>query len=415
MLSAKEHANVSVSVYRTDDLNTTERASLVSDLWLGSEVKGNIEDAGFYVDPATDSSVEADNLMLTQGWRRFKWDDILSTEGFNVKYPPEYRGFLINTQLSSAKSVNTFATILEQSPKTLFAHSDSEGKATFLGTFTGKKTLIFQTDPNQDSVGRFSILNMPVASQSAAENLAAKSTLLTAFSSRYLDAQVQSRFEKPIFKTVKEDDWNIYALPTMVYNIDDYTKFPTIGETIREYIKGVSFRKQGDHQKIRISYKNALNSLDYMTDNSLVLFDGIPAFNIDDILDYKTLNIDQISVVQEKYHDNGVNMGGVFSIKSKDKNLSQFKSPNALVIDYEGFQQERIFYSPKYLTAETRDSKLPDFRQLLFWNPVIQMVPNQQQEINFYTSDRKGQYIGVIEGLTANGNASYRVVSFNIQ
>jgi hypothetical protein len=414
-LKTTENANVSVSVYKADELNSSRSDNLSTYLWLGAELGGIIEHSAFYLDQAIENNIEADNLMLTQGWRRFKWKDILNNNAFKPIYAPEYQGLTINTSLSSPHHIKTFATVMETVPKTYFAKADHTGKSSFLANFYGKKTLIFQTDPMDDSVSKFNLINPFVVNDQPNRHHLTPFNSLTNFSTRYTAAQVQARYHTSKYLPVVEHDLNIQAVPTVIYNIDEYTKFPDVKETIKEYIKGVSTYKRNDKQQLRISYKNDLNYLDYMSDDALVLFDGIPDFNYNDILTYKTANIDQIAVIQEKYFDNDINFGGVFLIKSKDRDLRHFKSPNALIIDYEGLQLERVFYTPQYATDGERNSKLPDFRNLLYWNANVNLKLESATKINFSTADQTGKYIGIIEGLTDSGKVGHQVISFEVK
>lgn len=414
-VKADEAANVSISVYKADDLNLTRNENLISSLWLTSELKGTIEHPEFYLDRSIENSNEADNLMLTQGWRRFRWDDILNNKTFDPIYAPEYQGLTLHTSLNTANKIKTFATVMEAVPKTFFSKTDGTGKSSFIANFYGKKTLIFQTDPLDDSVSRFTLLNAFLVNDQPRQNYSTIQTNVPNFAARYTAAQVQAKYYAQQYKPVTEGVLNIGTVPMTSYNIDDYTKFPNVQETIKEYVRGVSTYKKNDKQRIKISYKNDLNYVDYMDDNALVLFDGIPDFHIDDILSYKTVNIDQIGVVQEKYFDNDMNMGGVFFIKSKDKSLSHFRSSNALIIDYDGLQEERIFYAPKYLTTEEKNGKLPDFRNLLYWNADVSLMMDSTTKINFFTADQTGKYIAIIQGLAESGKAGYQVISFEVK
>ena len=42
--------------------------------------------------------------------------------------------------------------------------------------------------------------------------------------------------------------------------------------------------------------------------------------------------------------------------------------------------------------------RIPDRRNLLFWNPDIQLSADRKSTISFYTSDSKGEYIIYIRG-----------------
>jgi hypothetical protein len=85
------------------------------------------------------------------------------------------------------------------------------------------------------------------------------------------------------------------------------------------------------------------------------------------------------------------------------------------VIDYEGLQLQRKFYSPVYDSAQQADSPVPDFRNVLYWNPKADTDPQGHNKLSFYTGDKPGRYAGVIEGLSQNGEAGSQVFYFEVR
>lgn len=71
--------------------------NVLSWLYLGSEIKGKVEKPDFYFNPEEPRAAKAlDYLMLTQGWRRYYWDQILSSQ-YNLLYPAECIGTISGT------------------------------------------------------------------------------------------------------------------------------------------------------------------------------------------------------------------------------------------------------------------------------------------------------------------------------
>ena len=89
--------------------------------------------------------------------------------------------------------------------------------------------------------------------------------------------------------------------------------------------------------------------------------------------------------------------------------------PHAVVLDYEGLQLQREFYSPKYENAQNGSRRLPDFRNLLAWDPNIVIGKSGETQISFYSSDRKGKYVGSIEGINQNGLAGSTRFFFEVE
>ena len=89
--------------------------------------------------------------------------------------------------------------------------------------------------------------------------------------------------------------------------------------------------------------------------------------------------------------------------------------PSAISLDYDGLQEQRQFYSPKYQTTQEISSRLPDFRNVLLWSPTNKTGKQGKAEISFYTSDQKGNYVGVIQGISSEGSASNTYFTFSVK
>ena len=70
---------------------------------------------------------------------------------------------------------------------------------------------------------------------------------------------------------------------------------------------------------------------------------------------------------------------------------------------YEGCLKDEIFYSPGYSADAGRLSRIPDFRNTLYWNPDVVTSADGSAAIEFYTSDEEMEYTVIIEGFTSEG------------
>lgn len=77
--------NFSISVTDDNDVKPDSCVNILSTLLLTSDLKGYIEDPGYYFqDPDSEKSAHLDILMMTQGWRRYNVSGILKGE---YQYP----------------------------------------------------------------------------------------------------------------------------------------------------------------------------------------------------------------------------------------------------------------------------------------------------------------------------------------
>lgn len=80
-------ANLSLSV--TDGaIQTDSSDNIISRLLLTSDIKGDVYRAHYYLSDTTETKAKhLDLVMLTHGWRRIKWEDLMKTKFPVVKYP----------------------------------------------------------------------------------------------------------------------------------------------------------------------------------------------------------------------------------------------------------------------------------------------------------------------------------------
>ena len=89
--------------------------------------------------------------------------------------------------------------------------------------------------------------------------------------------------------------------------------------------------------------------------------------------------------------------------------------PHATVIDYEGLQLQREFYSPVYETKLQSENRLPDFRNVLYWSPDLRTNATGKTAIGFYSSDIPGKYEVVLQGMTADGKTISKQIQFQVR
>ena len=89
--SAITGSHVSLSVRdRSTDEPSHDDGTMLTEMLLGSELKGFVESPGYYFE--MDDSIHRshlDLLMMVQGWRRYEWRKMADVERFDLPYLPE--------------------------------------------------------------------------------------------------------------------------------------------------------------------------------------------------------------------------------------------------------------------------------------------------------------------------------------
>ncbi len=200
--------------------------------------------------------------------------------------------------------------------------------------------------------------------------------------------------------------------PDKLYIMDEYTKFATMQEVITEFVTFVRFRTLYGQRYISTFRED----IGYSSGNTLVLLDGIPIFNHEIIFKYSPLNVEKIEVYFDRYVYGGKWYDGIIHFITRNKNYPDLKpDPSTRFFSYDGTQRRRVFYSPLYETETERNTRLPDFRHTLYWNPDVKTGNKSSVSIPLYTSDLKGEYQVVVEGLTEDGKPVYAISSFSVE
>jgi hypothetical protein len=414
-------ADMSMAVYKIDSVQTVDQGNIFSYLWLGADLRGAIESPDYYlknVNAETDEAV--DNLMLTQGWRRFQWNTVLENKPAGFNFLPEYTGHIIaakivNTQTGApAPNIVTYLGIPGKRVQLYSAQSDSLGRLAYeTKDFFGAGEIIVQTNELIDSTYRIDV-SSPFSEQYSKTSLPAfelNAGLPAALQDHSLGIQVLNIYSGNMIKRYFDplsDSSAFYGKPYKTYKLDDFVRFTTMEEDLREYVSedNIVNIKGSFHIKV-------LNHRGFLDGDPLVLLDGIPVFDVNKIFSIDPLKVRKLEVVPFRYYYGPSEEEGVFSFTTYKGDLGGVElDPHAVVIDYEGLQLRREFYSPVYDTEVQAASRIPDFRNVLYWSPSVNTGKNA---VSFYTSDQPGKYVGVVQGLTASGDAGSEYFNFEVK
>jgi hypothetical protein len=416
-------ADLSMSVFLIDSLQSIPDENILSYLLLTSDLKGKIESPGYYfAHPGPATADALDCLMLTQGWTRFRWETVLQNKQPYFEFLPETNGPIVNGKVFEKTTghppspVIGFLTVPGKHFRLSTAVSHPDGNLWFhVGNFYGNKEIVVQTDSNYriDLANPFSD-RFSYASASDPVDVRKWSAQLLY---RSINAQVENAYLPDVKQRVlpprDEDTTAFYGSGDLNFNLDDYVRFVTMDEVVRENVQDVRIRRQAGKAVFRV--RNALFNL-YFDDDPLLLIDGVPVFNADKLVELDPLRVQKIEVVSHRYFLGPLIEDGIVSFRSYDGQLAGFElDPNALVIQYNGLEEQREFYSPVYDTQDRLLSRIPDYRNQLFWSPEITTDITGKTSLSFYSSDLAGQFALLVQGLTSEGLPGFALLKFTVQ
>ncbi len=202
-------------------------------------------------------------------------------------------------------------------------------------------------------------------------------------------------------------DFNIGS-PDITVELKDFIEIPTLPEVFRELIPTVSVRGKIGSRRLNIFNKEAFKDL---TD-PLVLLDNVPVKDIDKLLQIDPLKLLKIEVYNSEYHLGDYLFEGIVSIKTNTEDFAGYKwTDNSVFLEFKGVRETQVFEHSVYKNAADLQSKKPDFRTVLFWNPEIE-IKESPVSLSFFTSDHLSEYEVVVQGYTLDGNPCFGRTSF---
>jgi hypothetical protein len=195
--------------------------------------------------------------------------------------------------------------------------------------------------------------------------------------------------------TPGEEKINYYiSLPVLkqdnLTKLSDYIEMPVMTEVFSEIVPFVTAKKKDNHYYMQVFD----DRIGVAYSDPLVLFDGIPIFDLDQLMEISTDRIESVEVTNKTIYLGGFVINGIINIRSKTKDFAGMKLPQASrFIEFHGITEESFPVFPQHSEGET--DRNPDFRTLLYWGKVTP----RQNPITFSTSDHEGNYtITLISG-----------------
>ena len=194
-----------------------------------------------------------------------------------------------------------------------------------------------------------------------------------------------------------------YGKPDIEVKMDDYIKLPVMSEVFFELTPGVYLKEK--KSQYTISMADPFNNRIY--DKPPVLFvDGVVIHNAEVLANLDPEIVEKIDVVKELYLVGDYIFFGLVNVITRTGDFSGVTLPNyAIRLKYRVVDPVVTFYSPDYSDIELLRSRVPDFRNTLYWDPSFKPIKEGKNTIDFWSSDIVDKYEVNINGTTADGRA----------
>jgi hypothetical protein len=435
-LHFKDTVQGSFSVSVTDNEYSklpVREETIFTSLLLTSDIKGYVHNPAFYFSAGNDSVKTAlDLVMMTNGWRRFKWEQLFK-EGFaHLKYKDNAYITLagkVNLQNTkkpfSDKQLLLFITGREGKRSTQFLQTDGQGNFSLdsiiffdktrllFSDVRGKKSQYIDVLLNGDSLRR----NFPLPGIEKKPSIANQTTgvasrwktdydaILKANGLMLEEVKLKVQKKSPLQQVDERYTAGMFsgdaAKAIDLVNNDEASSYQNIFDYLQARVNGLQIAADGFDYSV---YYRQSVSASSMGNIPMALFlDEVET----DAAVIATIPASQVALV--KVYSSfvaaaGNAPGGVLAVYTKKGQDYLNGAGIANQAAYNGYSVIKEFYSPDYKTIGPAGDNKPDNRVTLQWRPNIfinsidPVIP-----VSFYNNDRTKQYRIVVEGITVLG------------
>ena len=440
-------AELSLAVVNVAGLPTAagDATNVRAHLLLTSELPGYVENPATYLARNTPPARQALNdLLLTQGWSRFTWAQVLApgsatdTYLFPLERTPTLGGQLVR---GGGKLVphGQLTMLIGKDKDVIQSESDEQGRFLFTG-FPGTDTtlVLLQARTPKGSSNVLLRLNdlWPVPAATTWRPLAplspvvVGSSAVVAYGQRSRRQQVLERQYRPdstsgiVLRNVtiegRKPDLGVPSLHgSSVSNVLRTRDFPNIGsyqnifQLMQGRIPGVSVTSQAG------TYSVVIRGISSITGSSapLYILDGLLLNDGDALLSIPPTDVERIEILKGAaaaiYGSRGGN--GVIAVFTKRGNdYSTVPAAGVAVRRMPAYYRAREFYAPRYETS--RQPHKPDPRATtLYWQPRLTVPASGRARVTFYTADQGGTFRAAVEGVSLAGQPAAAETTLAVQ
>jgi len=407
----KTYLSLSVAEAGSCDKSSYPSSSIVSWFLLESDIRGPVEDPYSYFESSNLNRLrDMDLLLLTQGWRDFRWKyestaQYLNEKGFSIS--GRVKRMLRNKPLAGTR-VNV-GLLTNNTSAFLSVNPDSAGRFSINGIdITGSAKVLVCTTDKENHFGGWLIIDSTQYKPADIEELSPQNQLF--LTRRYSDLRKEAILKKIQRESYKLSDTisvgEVFVTSTRREPIDNvhisrsqYIK-PDNELIITPDLENRSSLSSVVSGRLRGVEVSDLGEITVRGQTPLILLDGIPGRDISLIPPYM---IDRIDVLywSSLYGHQGAN--GIINVITKRGENSLAEKPEAYKakITLKGYDFPRIFYSPKHNTNEP--AYMSDTRSTIHWEPNVILENNGSASISYFNADKTTTIEVKAEGITSDG------------
>ncbi|OFY68439.1 MAG: hypothetical protein A2Y71_07780, partial [Bacteroidetes bacterium RBG_13_42_15] len=192
---------------------------------------------------------------------------------------------------------------------------------------------------------------------------------------------------------------NIFGAPEETVLLEDYIRLPAVEELFVELVKKVFIERRRSRFRLTVIDPETVIPI---IGEPLLLLDGVPVLDINPVITYMDpIDIEKIEVLSSWYIIGDKFYFSVINLITKQAEYGHFELPYYAIRKQFHFLQYPVsFDSPDHSVKNDSLLVIPDFRNLLYWNPEVVTDVSGIATVSFFTSDDISNYRIVVQGLT---------------
>ncbi|RZK54069.1 MAG: hypothetical protein EOO91_16575, partial [Pedobacter sp.] len=400
--------NFSISVVDAGNvqINEDDETTILSNLLLTSDLKGHIEQPNYYFNTNNpDREKHLDNLLLTQGWRRFIWADVANAKEPEVKFRPEQSLEISGKITQFEKPLSNAKVSLISTTPGLFLKLDtvSDIKGNFVFDrmdIPDSASFMLQAKTTKDSKDVKIVLNPSpqVTSKAYYGNTINIAAYVDNTKKMFQELEKFNMLDKRILlKTVE-----IKAKPVLKpkvnvpnsANASGAVDYVITSKMLTGAINIFSpfYKSPGVIVRNGMIYRNRPpRSLSGANPPMLLIVDGVQinqAMMPDYITSINPADVEGIEILTSDYNVSVLGSdasGGAVYITTRKGGGKNPAATNIARIKNAGFSVKKEFYKPDYDDPKT-NQQLLDLRSTIYWNPNVNTDVSGKATIKFFNA-----------------------------
>jgi hypothetical protein len=193
-----------------------------------------------------------------------------------------------------------------------------------------------------------------------------------------------------------------YGRPDVEIVMADFIKLPVMQEVFFELVTGAFLKSKKSGYEITIS--DPVDNKIYDVP-PLLMIDGVIIKDPAVIANLDPELVEKIDVERDKYMVGDYLFYGAVNIITKAGDFSNGTlADDAVKLTYRVLDPVLSFVSPDYSSNEMKNSRIPDFRTTLYWNPSVEPGKDGKARVEFWSSDVTSDYEINVQGIDSGGH-----------